>query len=187
MNKDKLLSIIGTRQPSKEGLKLTRLATEAAVKEGFIIVSGLARGIDTEAHKTTIKVKGHTIAVLGTPLNKIYPPENTKLAHTIQTEHKLISTHQERESSFGAHLFIRRNKYMAKISNATLVIETKEKSGTIHQCRECIRLGKPLFFSALQVNKGYDWVDGFIKQGAIIIDSPDEFIKQLNKKENNYE
>jgi len=87
----KAISVVGTRMPTEEGVRRTEKLVRKLCEDEYVIVSGLARGIDTAAHKTAIATNGSTIAVIGTPINKCYPPENTKLQQEIAKEHLLIS------------------------------------------------------------------------------------------------
>jgi DNA processing protein len=86
------VAIVGTRNPSPEGLKRTEKLTNFLVKDGFTIVSGLAQGIDTKAHTTAINAKGKTIAVIGTPLNNFYPKENENLQKYIAKQFLLVQS-----------------------------------------------------------------------------------------------
>ena len=174
------VSVVGSRDASAEGLTLTKQFTEILVKEDFVVVSGLAKGIDTEAHKTTLSLKGKTISVIGTPFHRIYPSENKKLADKIAQEGLLLTTAKPNETH-GKHLFPRRNKLMARISKATLVIETGEASGVKHQCVECLRNNKTLIFSKLQIDKNHRWVTDFIKSGAQVVESHKELTEILKK------
>ena len=176
----KLVSIVGGRKASPESLDLTKKWTEFLVRKDFVIVSGLARGIDTKAHKTALKEQGKTIAVIGTPFSKVYPPENKGLADEISRKGLLVTTAKAHET-FGKYLFPRRNKYMAQISHITLVIDAGEKSGVRYQCAECLKAGKTLIFSQKQVDKNYKWVEDFIKDGAQVINSEKEFDEILYK------
>ena len=85
------VAIVGSRKPSEDGRKRARRLARALVQDGFTVVSGLANGIDTEAHTTAIDAGGQTIAVVGTPLGEYYPPENRALQDRIAREFLLIS------------------------------------------------------------------------------------------------
>ncbi|MEM3685176.1 MAG: DNA-processing protein DprA, partial [Conexivisphaerales archaeon] len=85
------VSIVGSRQASSDALNRAKEIAKILVRNGVIIVSGLARGVDTAAHMAAIENKGRTIAVLGTPLNRFYPPENSELQKLIMREHLAIS------------------------------------------------------------------------------------------------
>jgi DNA processing protein len=173
-----VVSIVGTRNPTLDGIdKAARVAT-TLVNEGYVVMSGLAKGIDTIAHETTLKLKGKTIAVLGTPLTRIYPAENKKLANEISTTGLLLSPSLPDET-FGKRLFPRRNKLMARLSIATIVIEAGETSGVIHQAAECQKQGKKLIFLKSFAEKTV-WANSFVKNGAHVIDTPKD-LKELLK------
>jgi len=145
------VSIVGSREPSKRASDAAAFLTSELVSMGIVIVSGLAEGIDTIAHTTTLRKSGRTIAVLGTPLNESYPAKNRQLQEQIGREHLLISQFPlgipVRRSNFPM-----RNRTMALISNATIIVEAGNKSGSLHQGWEALRLGRPLFFLSSLLN-----------------------------------
>jgi len=151
---------------------------EELVREKAIVVSGLARGIDTVAHRTAIEEGGGTVAVLGTPLNAFYPPENKKLQLRIMKEHMAVS-----QFPLGSPVtrknFPMRNRTMALISDATAIVEAKERSGVIHQGWECIRLGRPLFIHASL--KDLNWVRRMTECGAFLFRTPDDVLEVLRR------
>ena len=89
------VSVVGTREPSLKGIANAQSIVKMLVNEGVVIVSGLARGIDTVAHRTAIENGGRTIAVLGTPLDSFYPSENRSLQEEIGRDHLLVSQFAE--------------------------------------------------------------------------------------------
>ncbi len=137
-------AIVGSRKPSSEGLEATKEIAKYLVSNDVIIVSGLAEGIDTTAHTTAIEEDGYTIAVLGTPLNRVYPRSNTELQEVIECNHLAISQFEIGQRTIRGH-FILRNRTMALISNTTIIVEAKDDSGSLHQGWEALRLGRPLF------------------------------------------
>ena len=160
------VAIVGSRKASREGISRTRSFTKALVEHGITVVSGLAEGIDTAAHETAIKKGGKTIAVLGTPLSKTYPATNKALHEAIKRDHLAISQFPEgyplkREN------FPRRNRTMALICDATVVVEASEKSGTLHQVREGIRLGRLVYIMQnVAQNEELTWPQEMIGYGA---------------------
>ena len=171
-------SIVGTRNCSPFGRELARNTAKRIVGFGLVVVSGLAKGIDTEAHSETLRLNGKTIAVLGTPIHKIYPHENLILSQQIEKKGLLISTALPDEVQ-GKWLFPRRNRLMAILSKATIVIEAGEKSGVIHQAAECIRLKKKLIFFQSVVDKQYSWIKNFLNSDVLVIKNPDEITKSI--------
>ncbi len=124
------LAVVGTRNPTNYGKNVTEKFVSELVQYGFVIISGLARGIDTIAHITAIKNNGKTIAVLGSGLDIIYPGENKKLFHSIIDNGVVIS-----EYFFGtkpdAMNFPRRNRIISGLSRAVLIVETDINGGAI--------------------------------------------------------
>src|ERR1700761_3353343 len=124
----KSVAIVGTRNPTPEGLKRATKMVKLLVKDNFTIASGLAMGIDTQAHTTAINEGGRTIAVIGTPLNTVYPKINEELQKLIAKDHLLISQvpflRYSNQGINGNRLFFpERNKTMSAISEATVIIE----------------------------------------------------------------
>ena len=138
------VSIVGSRKATRAGLARAEKLARLLVERGVIVVSGLAEGIDATAHRTAIARGGHTIAVLGTPLDQCYPAKHRALQDEIMRNHLAISQFAS-GTRIGRHTFPIRNKTMALIADATVIIEATEGSGTLHQGWEAIRLGRPLF------------------------------------------
>jgi len=157
------VSIVGTRDVSPSGIAATEWVVRALVKAGIVIVSGLAYGVDAVAHKTAIAAGGKTIAVIGTPLDKATPSENARLQEVIYRDHLLISQFPSGSTTFPANFPVR-NRLMATLSDATVVIEAKDKSGTLHQAAECTRIGRPLFIAKpLAESLEITWPKDFLK------------------------
>lgn len=126
-------------------MRARRLAKELAAR-GIVVVSGLAKGVDTEALRAAISARGRVVAVIGTPLQKAYPIENAALQEEIAREHLVVSPFATGIRTFPSH-FPERNKIMAAIADATVIIEASDTSGTLHQAAECLRLGRWLFIA----------------------------------------
>src|SRR5208337_1122651 len=107
-----------------------------------------AQGIDTAAHEAAIRQSGLTVAVLGTPLDKFYPAKNGGLQKTIMRDHWAISQFPVGYPTEPKN-FVIRNRTMALISDASIIVEAGETSGSLHQGWEALRLGRPLFISKL--------------------------------------
>lgn len=163
------VSVVGSRAASEEGLMRAEIVTKALISRDIVVVSGLAEGIDTVAHKTAIDNEGKTIAVLGTPLNVAYPKSNTRLLDTIKKHHLAISQFHE-GYPFGKQNFPRRNRTMALISDATIIIEATEESGTKHQGWEALRLGRIVFLLQNVANDpDLSWPKEMIQYGAQVL------------------
>jgi DNA processing protein len=175
------VSIVGSRKASPEGLKDTYRITEALVKEKVTIISGLAEGIDTVAHETTIDLDGNTIGVIGTPLNKSYPSKNKYLQQLLMQRYLVVSQF-EIGSAVHPVNFVTRNRTMALISDATVIVEAGEKSGSLHQGWEALRLGRSLFlWKAIVQNKTLKWPKEMIRYGAIELSEATDIVDYLPK------
>lgn len=164
------VSIVGSRKVSEEGVRRARALTKALVGRHAIIVSGLAEGIDTVAHETTIELGGKTIAVLGTPLNKVFPAKNRPLQDLIMREHLAISQFPPGYPP-GRRSFPMRNRTMALLTDATVIVEAGERSGTLHQGWEALRLGRLLFLmESVARNPRLSWPAEMIRYGAQVLD-----------------
>jgi DNA processing protein len=146
------VAIIGTRTPSPEGINAASELAESLAREGVIMVSGLARGIDTVAHTAAIRAGGATIAVLGTPLSESYPKENAELQRLIGERHLAVSQFAEGRPVQRTN-FILRNRTMALIADASVIIESGDGGGSLHQGWETLRLGRPLFIHPREFGK----------------------------------
>ncbi|TSE03044.1 DNA-processing protein DprA [Aquimarina algiphila] len=163
------VSVVGSRKVSREGKIRADIITKALVEKGITVVSGLAEGVDTIAHNSAIKYGGKTIAVLGTPLSQAYPKANETLLNEIKKNHLAISQFPENYPVRPANFPIR-NRTMALISDATIIIEATEKSGTRHQGWEALRLGRTvLILESIANDKSMTWPSEMINYGAQVL------------------
>jgi len=189
-NSIKSIAVVGTRNPSEEGVKRTRRLVRSLLEDDFTIVSGLARGVDTIAHRTTIEERGRTIAVLGTPLGKVYPKENARLQDEIAKEHLLISqVPLKRYESVSnpvnnRHFFPSRNITMSALTDATVIVEAGETSGTLIQARAALKQGRKLFIlESCFRNPNLTWPRKFEEQGAFRVKEYNDIKRQFVPKE----
>lgn len=163
------VSIIGTRNPSPKGVACAKKITNFLVEKEVVIVSGLAKGIDSIAHKTAIENGGKTIGVIGTPITQYYPKDNRDLQNLIAKDHLLISQF-DLDDPVQPQNFPARNRTMALISNISIIIEAGKTSGTQHQGWEALRLGRPLFiFEDIANDKSLGWPQKLIEYGAQVL------------------
>jgi DNA protecting protein DprA len=156
------VSIVGTREATEEGRSRARRLARELIKGGVVIVSGLAKGIDAAAQSSAIESGGRTVAVIGTPLSQASPAENAPLQEQIWREHLLISPFPEGRPVFRSN-FPQRNRIMAALSDATVIIEASDTSGTLHQAAECQRLGRWLFIAkAVADDPSLTWPKKFL-------------------------
>jgi len=157
------VAIVGARDVSPEGAARARRLARELAQAGVVIVSGLAKGVDTEALKAAIEANGKTIAVIGTPITRAYPAENKRLQEKIYREHLLMSQFSPEKPVFPGN-FPERNKLMAAVSDATVIIEASDESGSLHQAAECTRLGRWLFIAkSLADNEKLRWPKDFLR------------------------
>ncbi len=143
---DRLLAItvIGTRDATEYGMKVTDTLAYDLAQNGVTVIAGLARGIDTVAHKATIAAGGKTVAVLGSGIDVIYPPENRKLYAQIIKNGAVITEFAPGTEAHGYN-FPRRNRIMAALSVGTLVTESPLRSGSRITARLALEMGKDVF------------------------------------------
>ena len=183
------VAIVGTRHPTEEGKARARRIARLLVEDGYTVVSGLAAGIDREAHQATIEAGGQTIAVLGTSIAATYPRENAELQARIAEEYLVLSQvpilRYDQQGAAGNRLFFpERNVTMSAITKATIIVEAGETSGTLIQARAAIKQKRKLFIldSCFQ-NPNLTWPRRFEEQGAIRVRHPDDIRNVLGRAE----
>jgi DNA processing protein len=174
------IAIVGTRRPSEEGMRRAAKLARCFVQDNFTVVSGLAQGIDTIAHTTAIEAGGRTVAVLGTPITTSYPPENAELQRRIADEFLVISqvpiVRYSRQHWTGNRLFFpQRNATMSALTEATVIVEAGNTSGTLIQARHALQQGRRLFIldSCFQIPE-LTWPHKFLERGAMRVKDYDE-------------
>ncbi len=179
------IAIVGTRTPSDEGKRRAAKLAKLCVADGYTVVSGLARGIDTVAHTTAIAENGFTIAVLGTPITEYYPPENRELQQLIADRHLVISQvpivrYANQPARARAYFFPERNATMSALTEATIIVEAGETSGSLVQARHALKQGRKLFIldSCFQV-PSRTWPARFAEMGAIRVSDYDDIKSHL--------
>jgi DNA processing protein len=172
------VAVVGTREASPEGVRRARnMATLLAVRD-VTVVSGLARGIDTTAHRAALDAGGRTIAVLGTGITNCYPAENAQLAEEIAASGALVSQFWPTRPP-GRDTFPRRNVVTSGISQGTVVIEASNTSGAKMQARLALEHGKKVFIVRSLVTD-QRWAQTYVaKRGAIEVGDVDEVIRHL--------
>jgi DNA processing protein len=179
------IAVVGTRKPSAAGLRHAAEVARFLVARDFTIISGLAAGIDTMAHTTAIAEKGRTIAVIGTPLDRAYPAENAALQLQIAREHLLVTQvpfiRYREQSIQGNRLFFpERNKTMSALSEATVIVEAGETSGTLIQARAALYQKRKLFIlEPCFQNPHIGWPAEYLRHGAIRISNFEDILSHL--------
>ncbi len=140
----KCIATIGTRENTQLGEKITNKTVEFLVKNNFTIVSGLAKGIDTISHESTLDNNGNTIAIL--PLiDKIYPAENKKLAQDILDNNGLLISETKPNTNFNSGQLVKRDRIQSGLSKAVFVIETSINGGSMHAVNDALKLKRLVF------------------------------------------
>ena len=182
------VAVVGTRKPTPDGIARTRKLVRALVKDDFTIVSGLAAGVDTVAHETAIEEGGRTIAVIGTPLSHTYPRDNAELQRRIAEEFLVVSQvpvcrYEAQDYRINRSFFPARNVTMSALTEATIIVEAGETSGTLIQARAALHQGRKLFIlDSCFRNPKLTWPQRFADQGAVRVVDYDDIIQHLSPK-----
>lgn len=160
------IAIVGSRKASATGLELAAKLAEHVVSVNGVVVSGLAKGIDRAAHEGALRAGGSTLAVLGTPLDRYYPAEHKSLQERLMREQLVLSQFEAGSTVHGSN-FVTRNRTMALVSHATVIVEASEKSGTQSQASEAIRLGRGLYIPEALAEADFDWPRKLLQYGAV--------------------
>lgn len=171
------VAVVGTRRASDEGRWCARSLAEKLSAEGVTVVSGLALGIDTEAHGATLNAQGRTIAVIGTGILRAYPKENAQLGERIAERGAVVSQFWP-DAPPTRYSFPMRNAVMSGISQGTAVVEASETSGAKMQARIALEQGKRAFLMASLVTRE-PWAQRYLQRGAIEVESVDDVLRWL--------
>lgn len=174
------LAIIGCREHTKYGEMVAKNMSYQISKNNIVTISGLARGIDSIAHKETLRAKGKTIAVIGSGVDNIYPEENKELAKeiiknggTIISEY-VIGTKPQKMN------FPARNRIISGMSNGVVVIEAKKKSGTMITVDFALEQGKEVFAVPGNIlSKNSEGTNELIKQGAKLVTNVEDILEEF--------
>ncbi len=173
------LAVVGSRNASSYGKEMTKRLSRTLTERGFTIVSGLARGIDTCAHKGALEGGGRTLAVLGSGIDLIYPWENKAMAEEI-TLHGAIVSEFPLGTQPEAINFPPRNRIISGLSLGTVIVEASFRSGSLITARMALEQGREVF--AVPGNVDSPWSKGtnrLIKEGAKLIMDPDDIIEEV--------
>lgn len=176
------VAIVGTREPTAYGKSMTEMLSRELALRGITIVSGLARGIDTLAHQAALNAGGRTLAVLGCGADRIYPPENYRLASEIIRHGAVLADYLLKTPPEAGH-FPGRNRIISGLSLGTVVVEAGERSGALITAGYALDQNRELFAVPGQANvpqaKG---TNRLIKQGAVLVDSVEDILAALEPK-----
>ena len=176
---NKMLAVIGCRRASSYGLKQARKLAYELAGNDFCIVSGMAKGIDTEAHKGALQAQGKTIAVLGSGFSKIYPPENKPLFDKIAESGAVVSEYSMNTAPLRGN-FPRRNRIISGLSQAVIVIEAAKKSGSLITADLALSQGREVFAMPGAANSfNCQGTNKLIKDGAKLIENYQDVLDGL--------
>lgn len=181
------VAIVGTRNPTEEGIQNAQRIAHALVRENFTVVSGLAKGIDTAAHNAAIAADGKTIAVVGTPLFDYYPRENRELQDVIAEKYLLVSQvpflrYRQQNFRHNKLFFPARNVTMSALTQATIIVEAGNTSGTLVQARAALAQGRKLFIlESCFRNSELSWPAKYERQGAIRVKNVTQILEVLKR------
>lgn len=173
------ISVVGTRKPTDEGRRRARKLAYLLAKRKITVVSGLARGIDEAAHRGAVDVGGRTIAVIGTPLNRVYPREHEDLQRHIGRVGAVVSQFYPGSATTPLS-FPLRNATMSGLTLGTVIVEASETSGTHTQAEHCLAHGRKLFIPRSAVENGaLKWPKKYLERGAIMFSAVEELVEIL--------
>jgi len=174
------VAVVGTRRASVYGREVTRRLTSALARSGITIVSGLARGVDSEAHRAALKSGGRTVAVLGCGIDRVYPPEHRKLAQEIIAHGALVSDYPLGTPPEGRN-FPPRNRIISGLSLGVLIIEAGMRSGARITADFAAEQGRDVFAVPGSIlTHGSVGTNALIQEGAKAVLSPEDILEELN-------
>lgn len=178
---DPAVAIIGTREPTAHHQHRATSLARALIQQGYTVSSGLATGIDTVAHTTSVEANARTIAVMGTAPEITYPEHNAPLRQRIESNGASI-TQFPPGTDTTAYAFPKRNETMSGISLATIIVAAGEHSGTQHQAAAAVSQGRLLGVSQ-EVAHATTWGARLVEGGhAVVIEHPDQVLELLSSK-----
>jgi len=177
---DLAIAMVGTRHPSLYGRKQARRLASGLASFGFTVVSGMARGIDTECHEGALAAGGRTIAVLGTGLAVIYPPENAQLFERIVRSGAAVSEFPMMLGVSDPGQFPRRNRIISGLSLGVIVVEAGPTSGALITARHAMEQNRDVFAVPGMVDApGSHGCHRLIRDGACLVENPADVVEQL--------
>ncbi|MGO4887793.1 DNA-processing protein DprA [Anaerobacillus sp. MEB173] len=180
LNNQQLISVVGTRYPSKNGLASLKTLLLPIIEKSWVIVSGLALGIDISAHQLAVENRGKTIAVLGSGFDHIYPKAHQLMVETLERDHLLISEYPPFVKPAKWH-FPMRNRIISGLTKGTIVIEAREKSGSLITADQALQQGREVFAVPGSIlEKRSVGTNQLIQQGAKLVLNSDDILTELN-------
>lgn len=176
---DRAVAVVGSRSASEYGLRITRELAQGLAGMGFTVVSGMARGIDGEAHKSALSAGGRTLAVLGSGVDVVYPPEHEDLYRTLCERGAIVSEQPMGTRPF-SYNFPSRNRLISGLSLGVVVVEATEKSGSLITASLALEQGREVF--AVPGEAGASRSRGthrLIRQGAKLVEGVQDIVEEI--------
>lgn len=174
------LAIVGSRKVTPYGRGVTENLAKQLAEKGIVIISGLALGVDSLAHKACIRANGQTIAVLPSGVDKIYPPGHNSLAQEIIEKGGALVTEYEDNTIPYLGNFLSRNRIIAGLSEGVLVTEAAIRSGSLNTANHALQLGKPVFAVPGNITSPMSaGCNNLIKAGAVPVTCLDDILNAL--------
>lgn len=176
-----MLAIVGSRNATPQGEEHARTFARRLAAQGYTIVSGLAGGIDAAAHEGALQAGGHTIAVIGTGIDRVYPASNRQLAHQIAEQGLILSEFALGMGPLAQH-FPRRNRIIAGLSRGCLVVEATLQSGSLITARQALEAGREVMaIPGSILNPQARGCHRLIKEGARLVETVDDVLDEIGR------
>jgi len=173
------VAVVGTREPTPRGIEQTRRLAAGLIKRNIPVISGLAAGIDSTAHRTALASEGRTVAVIGTGIDRAYPPQNAELQDEIAAKGLVISQFLPGSPPTKVS-FPMRNAVMSGYALATVVVEAAYRSGARMQARLALQHGRHVFLMRSLLE--HDWAREYSQRpGVTVVDNADDVFGELQR------
>lgn len=178
------ISIVGSRKMTDYGKQVLQIILPELVEAGLTIVSGLAYGIDAEAHRVMLRCGGKGIAVLGTPLSVMYPSSHTALRQALLAQGSLVVSEYPEETVTHKYHFWERNRIIAALSKVTLIVEAAEKSGTLSTAQAALDANQTVCVVPADITRvGSRGVYRLMQQGAYPVTSAQDILQHYRSEQ----
>lgn len=175
----RMVAVVGARAASRQGLEIAAALSRGMAGAGVTVVSGLARGVDTAAHRAALDVGGRSVAVLGSGLDRVYPREHEELARRLEEGGATMSEFPPGSPPMAYH-FPLRNRLISGLSVATVVVEASEKSGSLITAGAALEQGREVMAVPGPVSGGrHRGAHALLRDGARLVESADDILSEL--------
>ena len=180
LKNDNMLAVVGSRNASISACRLAKSIASSLAQKNIVVVSGMAKGIDSSAHNGALEINGNTIAVLGTGIDVIYPSENDKLYKQLEKNGLIISEfpfHTKPQASN----FPRRNRIVSGLSKGVLVVEADIRSGSLITAHQALDQGRDVYaVPGAPYDGRSSGCNKLLKDGAILVEAPEDILENFN-------